>query len=98
VYRIGALLGRLSNGSQSDHGTRYHAVVRRMVKNPNAGKVLDNGYVLPEKVERSVALCGARPGRRSVGWDFENFSTHLGTEVTCPRCLERLRKIEGKND
>jgi len=28
-FKIGALLGRLSNGFQSDHGTRYHAVTRR---------------------------------------------------------------------
>jgi hypothetical protein len=33
------------------------------------------------------ALCGAKPGRRSVGW-----GEHHGTAVTCPRCLKRLLK------
>lgn len=40
-------------------------------------------HALPE--DGYVALCGAKPGRRSVGW-----SSHTGTEVTCPRCLKRL--------
>lgn len=31
------------------------------------------------------ALCGAKPGRRSVGW-----VRPVGTVVTCPRCLKRL--------
>jgi len=34
-----------------------------------------------------VALCGAKPGRRSAGW-----SSYPGEAVTCPRCL---RKLEG---
>jgi hypothetical protein len=34
-----------------------------------------------------VALCGAKPGRRSAGW-----SSHAGVAVTCPKCL---RKLEG---
>jgi hypothetical protein len=81
VYRIGALLGRLANGFQSDHGTRYHAVVRRMVRNPNAGKVLDNGYVIPDKYERDVALCGAKPGRRSVGWSWRGNASWTGSSA-----------------
>ncbi len=33
------------------------------------------------------ALCGAEPGRLSgVGW-----MDRVGAEVTCPRCLQRLR-------
>jgi hypothetical protein len=34
------------------------------------------------------ALCGASPGRRSAGW-----SSYPGTEVTCPRCLSKIRRI-----
>ena len=93
-FKIGTLLGRLSNGAQADHGKRSHAVVRKMVKpNPcpynDFGKDLDK---MKEKVERSVAMCGAKPSKKSVGWDFENYSTNLPTEVTCPRCLKRLEK------
>lgn len=92
-FRIGVMLGRLSDGFQSDHGKRAHAVVRRMVT--------DVSRRTGEKitVERSVALCGARPGRRSVGWDFENYSDYLKTEVTCPRCVEKLVKqaLKAKN-
>jgi hypothetical protein len=33
------------------------------------------------------AICGAEPGRRSVGW-----SLYHGEEVTCPRCLKKLKK------
>lgn len=31
------------------------------------------------------AICGAQPGRRSVGW-----SEHVGVAVTCPSCLRKL--------
>ncbi len=34
------------------------------------------------------ACCGAKPGRRSVGW-----SEHVGSAVTCPRCLQKLLKV-----
>lgn len=44
--------------------------------------VPDDGY---------IALCGAKPGRRSAGW-----SSHLGTEVTCRRCLRKLMKNGGE--
>jgi len=33
-----------------------------------------------------VALCGAKPGRRSVGW-----STDEGERVTCARCLSKVK-------
>jgi hypothetical protein len=32
-----------------------------------------------------VALCGAKPGRRSAGW-----SLYPGDMVTCPRCRRKL--------
>jgi hypothetical protein len=35
------------------------------------------------------ALCGAKPGRRSVGW-----SSYRESTVTCPRCLKKLAKME----
>jgi hypothetical protein len=35
----------------------------------------------------SRALCGAKPGRRSAGW--QDPSAH---PVTCPRCLARIAK------
>lgn len=37
-----------------------------------------------------VALCGAKPGRRSVGWS--DYGKH--NEVTCPRCIAKLAKIK----
>ena len=32
-----------------------------------------------------AAMCGAKPGRRSAGW-----SSHIGTEITCRKCLRKL--------
>lgn len=40
-----------------------------------------------------VAICGATYGRRSAGW-----STHPGTEVTCPRCLKKLAREARESD
>ena len=34
------------------------------------------------------AFCGAKPGKRSVGWSREF------KEVSCPRCLAKLARIE----
>jgi hypothetical protein len=96
-YKIGALLGRLSNGFQSDHGIRYHAVVWKRIKRPpcpfndwGRKEIPDDDFTA------QVALCGAKPGRRSVGWDFQNGSSNVGKEVTCPRCLKKLQKGEKK--
>jgi transposase len=33
---------------------------------------------------KEPALCGVKPGRRSVGWST------AGRNVTCPRCLKRM--------
>ena len=95
-FRIGQLIGRLSNGLQSDHGHIYHAVVRKMVKMEkcpysNWGR---DPIKSQEKRERSVSLCGRRPGPKSIGWDFENFSSNLDNEVTCTKCKERLEKLK----
>ena len=38
---------------------------------------------------KGKALCGTQPGRRSVGW----VNDEEVTEVTCARCLGKMRKI-----
>lgn len=56
-YEPRMLLGRLSNGCESDHGKKIHAC--------EPGKTA--AYC------RGKALCGAEPGKRSAGWsDIEN--------------------------
>ena len=64
-YQVMSLAGRCANGSELDHGTRYHAV----------------------QFDSYRAICGAKPGRRSVGWTRENKDT------TCPRCVAKLEKM-----
>ena len=55
------------------------------------GSELDCG-VLYHAVPRNktVALCGAKSGRRSAGWRGED-EAHA---VTCPRCTEKIKKVE----
>jgi hypothetical protein len=91
-YKKGMLLGRLSNGFQSDHGVRVHAVTCRKTKRPpcpynDYGKkeIPDDDY------KTDMGLCGAKPGRRSVGWAWEK-----DMEVNCPKCLKRLEKENKK--
>ena len=36
---------------------------------------------------QNKAMCGAKPGKRSVGW-----SRSTSDEVTCPRCVKKLKK------
>ena len=72
-YSVRTLAGRCHDGAERDHGTRRHALpVRGSYWGDDMGR----------------ALCGAKPGRRSVGW------TDWGAEkaVTCPRCLNVLWK------
>jgi hypothetical protein len=39
-------------------------------------------------VVEGVAVCGAKPGRRSAGWvPFDGD----GKEITCPKCLRRIQ-------
>ena len=83
------LLGRLANGCQSDHGIRVHAVV---IKKVRARPCPYNDWgkdqaKMTEGQMAEVGLCGARPGRRSVGW-----SPSEG-EVNCPKCLKKLEKL-----
>ena len=35
------------------------------------------------------AVCGAKPGRRSVGW----VSPYKSREITCPRCLKKIQAV-----
>ena len=37
------------------------------------------------------AMCGAKPGKRSVGW-----SSYQDKEVTCPRCAEKVAKTDAR--
>ncbi|KQO85878.1 hypothetical protein ASF32_09325 [Methylobacterium sp. Leaf91] len=70
AWRSAQMLGRLSNGGERDRGRLYH-----IVSEDGCGPMGGAGS----------ALCGATPGRRSVGWgDVE------GTPATCPRCLKRV--------
>jgi hypothetical protein len=39
------------------------------------------------------AACGAKPGRRSGGWDVDHY---VGGGVTCIRCVSRLQRAESK--
>jgi hypothetical protein len=36
-----------------------------------------------------AAVCGAKPGRRSVGW-----SGYRGDDVTCPKCVKKLARTK----
>lgn len=51
-YEARMMMGRLTDGCQSDHGRLVHAL--------ESGKTA--AYC------RGKALCGAEPGRRSCGW------------------------------
>lgn len=61
---------------------------RRMAGQCTSGAERDGGKLF-HAVARNKALCGAKPGRRSVGW-----SAHLGEKVTCPRCLKKMENIK----
>lgn len=85
-YRKAMMQGRLSSGLQADHGTRVHAVVRKKCKRPPCPYNDFGRKEIPnDDYEADVALCGARPGRRSVGWATEN-----ELPVDCPKCLKKL--------
>ena len=77
-YRVRSLAGRCANGAELDHGTRFHALKA-------IGVIGD---------DTNTALCGAKPGRRSVGW------TTWGSDqaVTCPKCLKKLERSRSEKD
>lgn len=65
-----SLAGRCTSGQELGQGTRNHAV---------------NGVVNEAWGElHGVALCGAKPGKRSVGWSLRD-----DEEVSCPKCLKK---------
>jgi len=45
-------------------------------------------HVVRGRSDWAPALCGAQPGWKGNGW-----SEHKYTEATCPRCIERLKKL-----
>lgn len=46
-------------------------------------------YHAVEGSDFGPALCGYRPGRRSNGW-----SDYEGEQLTCPKCIKKLAKLE----
>jgi hypothetical protein len=77
-WRAATMLGRLSNGNESDHGQLVHAVIWVSVPSPK----------MPINIEVEKSLCYKRPGRKSVGWSSEK-----NLKVNCDKCLKRLRKL-----
>lgn len=72
AWRAAGMLGRLLSGNEGDRGRRLHAI-------PENDRGTWGGT--------DPALCGARPGPRSVGWgDIE------AKPADCPRCVAKLRK------
>lgn len=88
-YRPAMMLGRLSNGAESDHGTLVHAVRTRKCKRPPCPFNDYGRKAIPnDDYTAEVSLCGRRPGRRSVGWSWND----KDMAVSCPKCLSKLEK------
>lgn len=66
---VASLAGRCTSGEERGQGSRLHIVVGAHPNSSMAGK----------------GLCGAKPGRRSVGW-----SLRQGEAATCPRCVKKV--------
>ncbi len=73
------LAGRCANGLERGQGTNLHAVPAAQVRH-NFGLIEATGK----------ALCGAQPGRRSVGW-----TTCESQPVSCPRCQRAIARAVG---
>lgn len=73
------LAGRCATGLERGQGTNLHAIPVAQVRR-NFGFVEATGK----------ALCGAQPGRRSVGWTA--CESH---PVTCPRCQRAISRAQG---
>jgi len=76
---VAKLAGRCANGLERGQGTNLHAIPYTQVRR-NGGYVEATGK----------ALCGAAPGRRSVGW-----TACESLPVTCPRCQRALARGKG---
>lgn len=86
--KTGSMLGRLGDASQRDGGTLVHIIVEKLVPRPPCS-YSDWGRSTNEAKKTmlaDVALCGKRPGRRSVGWEYD---TGAPTCSTCLRLAER---------
>ena len=75
----GKLAGRCTDGLERGQGTNLHAIPATQVRREGA---------FAEAMGR--ALCGAQPGRRSVGWTV----CEQG-QVSCPRCQRTLARVKG---
>lgn len=64
------LSGRCTDGRELGRGVLVHAV--------------DGTHREDFNELHGTALCGAKPGRRSVGWSV------WGSSVTCQRCLRKM--------
>ena len=64
------LSGRCTDGRELGRGVLVHAV--------------DGTHREDYNELHGTALCGAKPGRRSVGWSV------WGNSVTCQRCLRKM--------
>lgn len=72
AWRTADMMGTLRTGRQGDQGRRLHAVPEG-----NAGTW----------GAADQALCGAKPGPRSIGWGDVR-----AEPVDCPRCVAKLRR------
>lgn len=73
------LAGRCVDGMERGQGARLHAIPSTQVR---ARAEYKEAY--------GSAICGATPGRRSVGWTLL-----LDEAVTCPRCIKALARVGG---
>lgn len=68
--------GRCANGYERDQGKIVHAVMA------TESEMNWGAYWL-------AAMCGTKPGTRSVGW-----CDRKDLVVTCPKCLKKLKSNE----
>lgn len=68
------LAGRCADGLERGQGVKMHALLASQVRG-NFNEALGK------------ALCGAEPGRRSVGW-----TVCVGQDISCPRCNRAISR------
>lgn len=73
------MLGRLSSGYEHGKGRLIHAVPLR------------EGQIWTSDLD--AALCGAAPGKHSVGWQ----PVDEGAIITCPRCRRKIDQSRMQN-